>query len=56
MKIENHLEAYKEHKETIFDWALKVKGIKGTLRSSSRDRVAEIAGFATFTPSLRKRR
>lgn len=32
MKIENHLEAYKEHKETIFDWALKVKGLKNSQR------------------------
>ena len=32
MKLENHLESYKEHKETIFDWALKVKGIKNSQR------------------------
>jgi len=32
MKIENHLDSYKEHKETIFDWALKVKGIKNSQR------------------------
>ncbi|MDO8460053.1 MAG: hypothetical protein Q7S74_03020 [Nanoarchaeota archaeon] len=32
MKIENHLEAYKEHRETIFDWALKVKGLKNSQR------------------------
>ncbi len=32
MKIENHLESYKEHKETIFDWALKVKGLKNSQR------------------------
>jgi len=32
MKLENHLESYKVHKETIFDWALKVKGIKNSQR------------------------
>lgn len=32
MKLENHVESYKEHKETIFDWALKVKGIKNSQR------------------------
>jgi len=32
MKIESHLESYKEHKETIFDWALKIKGIKNSQR------------------------
>lgn len=32
MKIENHLESYKEHKETIFDWALKIKGLKNCQR------------------------
>jgi len=32
MKIENHVESYKEHKETIFDWALKIKGIKNSQR------------------------
>lgn len=32
MKIENHLESYKEHKETIFDWALKIKGLKNSQR------------------------
>ena len=32
MRIENHLESYKEHKETIFDWALKVKGLKNSQR------------------------
>lgn len=32
MKLENHLESYKEHKETIFDWALKIKGIKNSQR------------------------
>jgi len=32
MKIENHMESYKEHRETIFDWALKVKGIKNSQR------------------------
>ena len=32
MKLENHLESYKAHKETIFDWALKVKGIKNSQR------------------------
>jgi len=32
MKIENHLESYKEHRETIFDWALKVKGLKNSQR------------------------
>src|SRR3989344_8345329 len=32
MKIENHLESYKEHRETIFGWALKVKGLKNSQR------------------------
>ncbi len=32
MKIENHLESYKEHRETIFDWAIKVKGLKNSQR------------------------
>lgn len=32
MKIEDHLEAFKEHKETIFDWALKVKGLEKSQR------------------------
>lgn len=32
MKIENHLESYKEHRETIFDWALKIKGLKNSQR------------------------
>src|SRR3989338_2785605 len=32
MKIENHLESYKEHKETIFDWGIKVKGLKNSQR------------------------
>lgn len=32
MKIENHLEAYREHRETIFDWALKVKGLRNSQR------------------------
>ena len=32
MKIENHLESFKEHKETIFDWAIKIKGLKESQR------------------------
>ncbi|MEW6408446.1 MAG: hypothetical protein AB1465_07235 [Patescibacteria group bacterium] len=32
MKIEDHLDSFKEHKETIFDWALKVKGLKNSQR------------------------
>jgi hypothetical protein len=32
MRIENHLESYKEHKETIFDWALKIKGLENSQR------------------------
>lgn len=32
MKIDDHLEAFKEHKETIFDWALRVKGLKNSQR------------------------
>ena len=32
MKIENHIESFNEHKETIFDWAVKVKGIKNSQR------------------------
>jgi hypothetical protein len=32
MKRESHLESYREHKETIFDWALKIKGLKSSQR------------------------
>lgn len=32
MKLTDHLESYKEHKETIFDWGIKVKGIKNSQR------------------------
>jgi len=32
MKLENHVESYKMHKETIFEWALKVKGIEHSQR------------------------
>lgn len=32
MKLESHLESYKEHRETIFDWALKIKGLKNSQR------------------------
>ena len=32
MKIENHLDSFKEHKETIFDWAIKIKGLKALHR------------------------
>lgn len=32
MKAEDHLESYQEHKETIFDWALRVKGLKKAQR------------------------
>ncbi|MBU0627720.1 MAG: hypothetical protein KKC75_00900 [Nanoarchaeota archaeon] len=32
MKVEDHLESFKEHKETIFDWALRVKGLKNSQR------------------------
>ena len=32
MKIENHLESFKEHKETIFDWAIGIKGLKASQR------------------------
>lgn len=32
MKIEDHLESFIEHKETIFDWALKIKGLKNSQR------------------------
>jgi hypothetical protein len=32
MRIESHLESYREHRETIFDWAIKVKGLKGSQR------------------------
>ncbi len=32
MKLESHMESYREHKETIFDWALKIKGIKNSQR------------------------
>lgn len=33
MKVEYHIEAYREHKETIFDWAINVKGIKNSQRT-----------------------
>lgn len=33
MKTEDHLESFKEHKETIFDWALKIKGLKNSQRT-----------------------
>ena len=32
MNILDHLEAFNEHKETIFDWALRVKGLKNSQR------------------------
>ena len=32
MKAKDHLESYKEHKDTIFDWALRVKGLKNSQR------------------------
>lgn len=32
MKAEDHLSSFKEHKETIFDWALKIKGLKKSQR------------------------
>ncbi len=32
MKIETHLEAFKEHKDTIFDWGMSVKGIEKSQR------------------------
>ena len=32
MKSESHLESYKEHREVIFEWALKVKGLKNSQR------------------------
>jgi len=32
MKIEDHLTSFNEHKETIFEWALKVKGLKNSQR------------------------
>src|SRR3989338_274144 len=32
MKIEEHQESYKEHKETIFRWALEVIGIENSQR------------------------
>ena len=33
MKLETHIESFKEHKETIFDWAVKVKGLKNSQRT-----------------------
>jgi hypothetical protein len=33
MKLESHLESYREHRETIFDWAIKVKGLKDSRRT-----------------------
>ncbi|MFH1592090.1 MAG: hypothetical protein ABIB47_01850 [Candidatus Woesearchaeota archaeon] len=32
MKLETHLISFKEHKETIFEWALKIKGLKNSQR------------------------
>ena len=32
MKAEDHLESFNEHKDTIFDWALRVKGIQNSQR------------------------
>lgn len=32
MKSEDHLESYNEHRETIFDWALRIKGLKKAQR------------------------
>lgn len=32
MKPEKHKEAFEEHKETIFEWALKIKGIEKSQR------------------------
>lgn len=32
MKKEDHLKAFEEHKETIFDWALGVKGLNQSQR------------------------
>ena len=32
MKTEDHIESYNEHKETIFDWALRIKGLKKAQR------------------------
>ncbi len=32
MKIEEHEESLKQHKEAIFDWALEVKGIENSQR------------------------
>ena len=32
MKIENHLDSFREHRETIFDWAIKIKGLKKSQR------------------------
>ena len=32
MKIEEHEESFKEHKDTIFRWALEVKGIENSQR------------------------
>src|SRR3989344_3099873 len=32
MKIENHLNSFSEHRETIFEWGVRVKGIKNSQR------------------------
>lgn len=32
MKPEKHMEAFEEHKEAIFEWALKIKGLKKSQR------------------------
>lgn len=33
MRIEEHEESFEEHKETIFKWALEVKGLKESQRT-----------------------
>ncbi len=32
MKIEEHKQSFKEHKETIFDWAIATKGLENSQR------------------------
>jgi len=32
MKIEDHLEAFKEHKEVVFDWAYRIRGLDKSQR------------------------
>ena len=53
MKLETHIESFKEHKETIFDWAVKVKGLKVTYQDG-RNQEMQPRYFKEFKNLLRK--